>query len=189
MADELTNTDPGKDATPETGDVTPGKEAAPAVEPQQPDRTFTQADLDRVVTDRLRREREKFSGYDDLKAKASKLDEIEQQNQSEIEKANSKAATLAEEKQALGDQNKSLTTENLRLRVALDKSVPSDLIDRLRGETKEDLEADADSLLKLVKPKDTTDFDGGARKPEEPAADVQPGLDRLAHAYAENDKK
>lgn len=53
--------------------------------------------------------------------------------------------------------------ENVRLRVAMGKKLPSELIDRLQGETAEELEADADKLLDLVKPTDATDFDGGNR--------------------------
>jgi hypothetical protein len=189
MADEPTNTDTDANATPDSGGAEQSKDSAPAVEPEQTDKTFTQAELDRVVSDRLRRERDKYSDYDDLKNKASKLDEIEQQNQSEIEKANGKATALAEENRSLSDTNKLLEAEKLRLQVALDRNVPSDLVDRLRGETKEELEADADALLKRLSPKDATDFDGGPRKPEKPAVDVHPGLGRLAHAYAENDKK
>lgn len=37
---------------------------------QKQEQTFTQADLDRVVTERIARERDKFKDYDDLKAKA-----------------------------------------------------------------------------------------------------------------------
>lgn len=47
----------------------------------------SQEDLNRVLEDRLRRERAKFADYRDVKAKASKLDEIEQANKSEIDKA------------------------------------------------------------------------------------------------------
>jgi hypothetical protein len=188
MADEPTNTDASNGEAQGTGNSEASSESTSA-ETQQQDKTFTQAELDRVVSDRLRREREKFSDHDDLKAKASKLAEIEEQNKSEIEKANGKATVLTEEKQSLSDTNKSLEAENLRLRVALDKSVPSDLVDRLKGETKEELEADADSFLKRLAPKDTTDFDGGPRKTEKPKVDVQPGLDRLSHAYAESVKK
>lgn len=50
----------------------PNPEPKPADD--KPAETFTQADLDRIVADRLKREREatkaKFADYDDLKAKA-----------------------------------------------------------------------------------------------------------------------
>jgi hypothetical protein len=54
--------------------------------PETSDKTFTQADLDRIVQDRLNRDRAKFADYDDLKAKATKLDELEQANKTELEK-------------------------------------------------------------------------------------------------------
>jgi len=60
----------------------------PVQEGDQPaDKTFTQADLDRIVQDRVARERKKYADYDDLLAKASQLDEIEQAKLSEIERA------------------------------------------------------------------------------------------------------
>ena len=48
----------------------------------------SQDDLNRALKDRLDRERAKFADYNDLKAKAGRLDEIEQANKSEIDKAN-----------------------------------------------------------------------------------------------------
>jgi hypothetical protein len=63
--------------------------------------TFTpigsQDELNRVLADRLSRERAKYADYDDLQAKASRLDTIEAANKSEIEKANDKAAAAASE--------------------------------------------------------------------------------------------
>lgn len=43
--------------------------------------------------------------------------------------------------------------EKQRLQVASAKQLPDDLADRLRGETREELEADADRLLAYLKPK------------------------------------
>ena len=50
-------------------------------------KTFTQAELDRQIEQRLARERKKFEGYDDLKAKAARLDELEKANATDMEKA------------------------------------------------------------------------------------------------------
>jgi hypothetical protein len=58
-----------------------------STEAEASSKTFTQEDIDRVVKDRLARERGKYADYDELKAKAGKLDEIEAANQSELEKA------------------------------------------------------------------------------------------------------
>lgn len=49
-------------------------------------KTFTQADLDRVVTERLERERKKYLDYEDLKKAAGRLKELETAQLSETEK-------------------------------------------------------------------------------------------------------
>ena len=74
----------------------------------QPDvgRTFTQADVDAVVKDRLARAKrstaEKYADYDALKASAAKLAEIEEANKTEAEKVlgriEAAEAALAESK-------------------------------------------------------------------------------------------
>ncbi len=55
--------------------------------------------------------------------------------------------TLYEKEQA---SNKAKDGELLRLRVAQKKGLPADLIDRLKGETEQELEADADKLLAFI---------------------------------------
>lgn len=47
----------------------------------------SQEDLNRVIGERVKRAESKFGDYKDLKAKASKYDELEQANKTEIEKA------------------------------------------------------------------------------------------------------
>lgn len=53
--------------------------------------TFTppasQADLDRIIQDRVARERNKFADYDDLKAKATEYDQFKESSKSEQQKA------------------------------------------------------------------------------------------------------
>lgn len=46
----------------------------------------TQDDLNRIVEQRLARERGKYADYDDLKAKAAKFDEADQASKSEMQK-------------------------------------------------------------------------------------------------------
>jgi len=56
------------------------------------DKSFTQADVDRIVRERLARAKSTPpDDYDDLKAKAAKLDELEESNRSELEKAQARA--------------------------------------------------------------------------------------------------
>ena len=93
----------------------------------------------------------------DQKELAARVKEFEERDLSEQERL----AKAAEDAKRAAEE---AAHENLRLKVALDRSLPSELIDRLRGETLEELYEDADSLLALVKPREAQDFDGGARK-------------------------
>ncbi len=51
------------------------------------EKTFTQADVDRIAGERAAREKARYSDYSDLKAKADKLAQIEAANATETEKA------------------------------------------------------------------------------------------------------
>jgi hypothetical protein len=79
VSDDATNTS-NQDGQTNTADTTSagGDEFRPIT---------SQEDLQRVLHERLQRERAKYADYKDVKAKASKLDEIEQANKSEIDKA------------------------------------------------------------------------------------------------------
>lgn len=45
---------------------------------EQQEQTFTQADVDRIVRERVKREREKYADYDDLRAKADQARTVEE---------------------------------------------------------------------------------------------------------------
>jgi hypothetical protein len=124
-------------------------------------KTFTQAELDQVVKDRIARERGKFGDYDQLKAAAEELKQLKTAGQSDLER-------LSGERDTLKGQNGSLSTENMRLRVALEKGLTGDkavLASRLSGDNEEAMKKDADELLKLFGGGGGAGggFDGGAR--------------------------
>lgn len=78
---------------------------------QQSSRSFTQAEVDALIRDRLNRERTKFADYSDLKDKATKFDELEQQRLSDIERAQQQA----QQYQAQAEQaQQALNGERLR---------------------------------------------------------------------------
>lgn len=56
-------------------------------QPAASERTFTQAEMDSIIGERLKRAREKYADYDELKAKAAKFDEAEEASKSELQKA------------------------------------------------------------------------------------------------------
>lgn len=88
----MTDPDPTPQPAPD-----PPPDPAPTPDPD-PARTFTQAELDRIVQDRLARQKAQYAGYDDLKAKADKFDQLDAQNKTDLEKANERAAQLERER-------------------------------------------------------------------------------------------
>jgi hypothetical protein len=96
---------------------------------QQAEQTFTQADVDRIVRERVKREREKFADYDDLRAQAGEK------------------ATLEERVAEIERQAKDSESRALRAEIANAKGLTPNQAKRLVGETREELEADADELL------------------------------------------
>lgn len=119
----------------------------------------TQDELNRIISERVARERAKTADYADLKAKAAKFDEIDAQSKSEVEKATEKAAAIERER----DQAQARLN---RLEVALEKGLSPSQAKRLVGDTREELEADADELLKDL---------GDSNKPRSPKPDPNQG--------------
>ena len=114
-------------------------------EQQQATKTYTQDEVNKVVQERLARERAKFEGYEELKQKAAKFDEIEESQKTELQKAQEKAAEL-EAKLTAFEQEK--TTREMREKVAQEKGIPADL---LTENSEEDCNAQADKILEFAK--------------------------------------
>jgi hypothetical protein len=85
----------------------PGDGQQPVGAAAPPEKTFTQAEMDRVIAERLARERAKYPDYDDLKSSAEKWAEHELAQRSELEQAQAAAqaaqAALDLEKQRVTD--------------------------------------------------------------------------------------
>ena len=68
---------------------------------EEQSRTFTQAELDQIVSDRLSREKAKYADYDSLKDKAKKFDQMEEASKSELQKATERADSLQQKLDAM----------------------------------------------------------------------------------------
>ena len=106
------------------------------------EKTFTQAELDAAVENRLARERAKYSDYDALKDKAAKYDQAEEARKSELQKAQESAAALTAQLQA---KDKELATIKARGKVSAETGVPEAL---LTGDSEDACKAQAAALLK-----------------------------------------
>lgn len=100
----------------------------------------SQEDFDKAIQARIARERAKIpKDYDELKAKAERLAQIEESQKTEAEKQAERIAEIERE-------NAELKTATLRAEVAAEKGVPANL---LTGSTREELEQAADVLIEF----------------------------------------
>lgn len=132
-ADDATSEAQGGNST--SGDTPAANEFKPIT---------SQQELDAALRGRLDRERAKFKDYNDLKAKADMLDQIEQANLSELDKAKSQITSAESER----DKAKA---ESLRLRIAVTHGISLEDADLfLTGTDEETLTAQAKRLSDRV---------------------------------------
>ena len=113
---------------------------------QTPEKTFTQAEVNKIVEERLLRDRQKFGDYEALKAKAAKFDEMEEAAKSELQKATERASTLQQELESLKKEGE---LRIMRERIAKESGVPATL---LTSDTEEGCKAQAKELIEFAKP-------------------------------------
>lgn len=133
-------------------------ETSPAEETAtQPARTFTQAEVDAIIGDRLTRERAKYQDYEDLKQRAAAAETTS----AELQTQKAKAAELQAQLDAL---QKDIEARNARDKVSAETGVPTNL---LTGQTEEENKALADAILKWRGPQQNypTVPDGGTVNP------------------------
>lgn len=111
-----------------------------------PERTFTQAEVDAIVGERLSRDRAKYADYDALKAKADQFDAAEESRKSELQKATEKAQKLQAELDSL---KKAASVREIREKVSADTGVPASL---LSAEDEAGCKAQAEAILAFAKP-------------------------------------
>ena len=98
------------------------------------EKTFTQAEMDAIIGERLARERSKYADYDEVKAKAAKYDEVEEANKTELQKA-------VEERDALKARIDKLEADKAHAdavaKAAAEHGVDATLLARMSGDVEE----------------------------------------------------
>ena len=112
----------------------------------EPERTFTQTELDAIVRDRLQRERNKYADYDAYKEKAEKYDAAEEAQKSELQKITERAEALQKQVDAMTHD---ATVREIRDRISGETGVPANL---LTADTEEDCKAQAQAILSFAQP-------------------------------------
>lgn len=145
-AESTTGTDDGK-ATPNTAAAqsAAAKDGQGDQDAKDTGKGFTppesQEDLDRIIEARIARERAKYAGYEDLKAKAEKFDELEDAKKTDEQRSAERIARLESE----------LAAQQLagaRTRIAAERGLDPDL---LAGSTEDELAAHAEKLAEAIK--------------------------------------
>lgn len=137
MSEETGSTTEVQDAqpTPTTGDNQPVAQA-------QPERTFTQADVDRIITERLAKERGKAESMaTKAREEAERKAAEEQGKYQELYEAAQKR--IAETEARL----KASEIASIKREVAARLNMPAALANRLQGDDEASIEADAKALL------------------------------------------
>lgn len=109
----------------------------------------TQEQLDQIMRARIKREREKYAGFDDFKAKAEKYDELQADFDAQLEKERADKEAIEAELQAY--KAKEARSELVR-KVAEATGLAPEMVGILRGETEDEL-MEAAAVVASTKPK------------------------------------
>ena len=114
----------------------------------------SQEQLDNVIGERLRRQKEQFEEkikeYESLKEENSKLQtELEQKNQF-IEENKKETSMRTEDYENLEKELSSLKLQQLKQKIAINNGIPLDLANRLSGDNEETLLEDAKTLSQFI---------------------------------------
>lgn len=112
------------------------------------ERTFTQGELDAIIGERLKREREKYADYEDLKDKASKYEQSVENNKTELQKATEAIEKL---KNQINGYTKAESVRRIREKISEETKVPASL---LSGEDEETCKKQAEAILAFAKPRE-----------------------------------
>lgn len=158
-------------STPDAGEsVTADAVAAPTAE------VDAEAQLGDAGKKAIQAERDARKAAEKANAElAARLKEFEDSKLSELEKAQRAATESAAELAAL-------RAENIRKSVALEKGVPSDLVEFLTGDTEEQVAAKADALLarlNIQQPSGPRPDPSQGAKASQPSLGADPLLDAL----------
>ena len=114
----------------------------------------TQDELDRIITDRLSRQKESFekqlADYEQIKTAKADLESQVGTLRSTIEQSKAGQEDYTKQISDLTSKVAGYETANLRTRIALQNGLPYDLADRLVGEDEESIKADAERLSSFV---------------------------------------
>lgn len=149
------------------------------------DLIFGQADVDRIVSDRLRRVHDKYADYDEIKQ------ELEQRRDSE--RTDQEKAVAEAVKAAKAEALAQVQPEMEKLQIAIAKGLPEELAKRvlsaakrLVGSNRDELEQDATEFFAAspIQVGSSVSFGQGVRTSSTPTSSLASGQDLWAERHA-----
>jgi len=116
----------------------------------QVERTFTQEELEKIIADRLERERRKYKDYDELKKVAEEYKKMKEAQMTEEEKLQSKLAELEAAVLEKELEVQEAMIEKTKMKVAMEMGLPADALDFISGSTEEEIREAAEKFKNLL---------------------------------------
>jgi|GEM_PF-3018360 len=142
-------TDNNKNLNPTNPEPNPGN-GGQGKQDNPPEKTFTQAELEAIIADRLKREREKYKDFDAYKKAAEELQKLKESQMSEAEKLQAKLAEY--ERQLLEKEREAAEAriELLKAKALERAGLPKEWASRVYGADEKEIEEDIKELKKLL---------------------------------------
>jgi ribosomal protein S18 len=140
-------------------------------------KTFTQEELNKIIEERLKREREKYKDYSELKKIAEEYKKIKEAEMTEQEKMLQK---LSEYERSLLDKEREaeeLRIELLKIRILDEMGLPKAWAKRIFGTNEEEIRQDAEELKKILGTPKPSQIGAGSNPAS--AVGLTPDLEKL----------
>lgn len=162
-------------ATPETQQA--AAQQPEQAKPQETARSYSEEDVNRIVKERLARERAKHSDYDDMKRKAGEADTLQSEldkSKAETEDLRAKVAQAEHERQLAG----------IRSTIASKYGINDPTVLAV-GDDEEQIDAYAQKLMKTFRPYDRLDQarskEASGKAPVNPAKDFKRAMNEAGY--------
>lgn len=116
----------------------------------------TQEQLDRIISERLNREKEKFSDYESLKGDKEKLEQQLLEMNESLEATNANKKTYEQQIEELNSKVKDFEIKNIKTKVALENGIPLDFANRISGDDEKAIKEDAQKIASFFKSQNPT---------------------------------
>lgn len=126
------------------------------------DRTFTQSQLNAILAQQKREIEGKFEGFDEIRSKAEQFDALTETDKTEAQRAKERADQLQQENESFKAELAWRDTLDKHRTIAAKHGLDSSLIEFVKGETDEEIEASVKKLAGASSPRRATGLRSGS---------------------------